>query len=505
MDPGESCKPAGRDARALQLVLVIITALCLVIGGFLVVEMTSKPGYSHLTSPAIIESMQSSETKQVAAAVAASATTSASSAASASRSLSPANTLQVTAQSDFAIHEYSHVFNRHAPHGFLQWLQMALEHKCVTTVDAYAQIYNDLQPWFARGRIHRSDLELPVDRSAKRNSYSNGSGFMLGLQDLFQRADVKSFEYLQNGWDEPISLPATDDYKNEIWDKPGDMFEHNSCLRETYDAGDGSRFSQMHSFFMSPDTFVSVNRLVPMFSQAKARCYKDLLIPLDHHISITQKGHVNDPIPWDKKKNVLFWRGATSDGHHGDRYPLWRQAHRVRLVDWAMQFGKDHPERVFDAGVEDSSSVEGPLMVDVGFHAIIQCDVGGCKELQDRFGVKKSVTFEKTKEFKYLLVVDGNSWPNRLQSYLETNSVILYNGIFNDWFNGQLKPWIHYVPVRLDLADLDDALQWLHEHDDDARRISENARALMRGMNEFKQLRCFTGLMFLEYAELYEA
>ncbi|KAI8618535.1 lipopolysaccharide-modifying protein, partial [Chytriomyces sp. MP71] len=129
----------------------------------------------------------------------------------------------------------------------------------------------------------------------------------------------------------------------------------------------------------------------------------------------------------------------------------------------------------------------------------------GCKELGERFPLKKHVSFDKTKEFKYLLVVDGNSWPNRLQSYLETNSVILYNGIFNDWFNGQLKPWIHFVPVRLDLADLDDTLRWLKEHDEEARQISENAKAFMHGMNEIKQLRCFVGLVFLEYAQLYEA
>ncbi|KAI8618534.1 hypothetical protein BC830DRAFT_933033 [Chytriomyces sp. MP71] len=78
---------------------------------------------------------------------------------------------------DFAVHDYSHIFSRSPPHGFNTWLQMALKDKCITTFEAYAQIYKDLQPWFARSRIHRTDLELPPGRTVNRHSYANGSDF----------------------------------------------------------------------------------------------------------------------------------------------------------------------------------------------------------------------------------------------------------------------------------------------------------------------------------------
>ncbi|KAI8613687.1 lipopolysaccharide-modifying protein [Chytriomyces sp. MP71] len=144
-------------------------------------------------------------------------------------------------------------------------------------------------------------------------------------------------------------------------------------------------------------------------------------------------------------------------------------------------------------------------MVDVGFHATYQCSTAVCQELKQRYPLKEKVSLEKTLEFKYLLVVDGNTWPNRIQQYIETNSVVLYNGIFEDWFLGQLKPWVHYIPVRVDLADLEEKLEWLQAHDEEAKRISKNARMFARGYNDIAQIKCYLGLLFVEYARLYDA
>ncbi|KAI8608642.1 glycosyl transferase family 90-domain-containing protein [Chytriomyces sp. MP71] len=402
---------------------------------------------------------------------------------------------------DFSIHEYTHIFNRPPPRGFAEWLKMVRHNQCLTTANAYAQIYNDLAPWFKAGSINASALTVPSGRSASQREYTSGSDFMLGLQTLLDKAGVKPFKYLVNEFDEPAVIPATDEFRDEVYANPQEMINHNACLQETYvDTG----LADAHSFFLNPDTYISFNKLVPVFSQVKPQCYKDLLIPMAHnHIALTQSGHTLDKVSWSQKKTVLFWRGSTTDGHHGVRWPKWRNAHRMRAGKWANSFQERFPERVFDAGVSDPSSVAGPLMVDVGFYAYIQCDNAGCQEMKEQYPLKEKVSFEKTLEFKYLLVLDGNSWPNRLQRYLDSNSVILYNGIFSDWFNGQLRPWIHYVPVRLDLADLDDVLHWLQEHDEEARKITVNAKALMAQINRMEQLRCYTGLIFLEYSSLY--
>ena len=46
----------------------------------------------------------------------------------------------------------------------------------------------------------------------------------------------------------------------------------------------------------------------------------------------------------------------------------------------------------------------------------------------------------------------------------------------HQWFYDELIPWEHYVPVAHDLSDLLEKIDWLREHDDEARRISEKAK-----------------------------
>lgn len=49
-----------------------------------------------------------------------------------------------------------------------------------------------------------------------------------------------------------------------------------------------------------------------------------------------------------------------------------------------------------------------------------------------------------------------------------------------DYIHDQIKPWVHYVPVKLDLSDLMEKLEWAETHQDEAKRIADNATTLMR-------------------------
>jgi hypothetical protein len=47
------------------------------------------------------------------------------------------------------------------------------------------------------------------------------------------------------------------------------------------------------------------------------------------------------------------------------------------------------------------------------------------------------------------------------------------------YFYDELIPWKHYVPVKADLSDLQEKIQWAKEHDAMAHEIAENARAFV--------------------------
>jgi len=52
-----------------------------------------------------------------------------------------------------------------------------------------------------------------------------------------------------------------------------------------------------------------------------------------------------------------------------------------------------------------------------------------------------------------------------------------------DYIHDQIQPWVHYVPVRSDLEDLLEKLEWAESHPEEAKQISENATELMRKLS----------------------
>ena len=52
-----------------------------------------------------------------------------------------------------------------------------------------------------------------------------------------------------------------------------------------------------------------------------------------------------------------------------------------------------------------------------------------------------------------------------------------------DYIHDHIKPWVHYVPVRSDLDDLMEKLEWAESHPQEAQQISENATELMRKLS----------------------
>ncbi|KAJ3242835.1 capsule-associated protein CAP1 [Chytriomyces hyalinus] len=417
--------------------------------------------------------------------------------------------------------DYELYFKKAAPPHFSLWSHFALQQGCLTNPADYAQIYHDLAPWFQNSRriTNESVSHIPNTRVVDfyDGNFHNANDFLTVLLDplrpLFQ-LNGKNFRFAVNNYDEPRMLPADAGFTGRYSDV-SDVFSHSACYRSKYDSiikdshtsdgfhllfGNASARGQ-HGFFQKPDSFTIINGNAPVFSQAKLDCFSDVAIPLSYHISIAAN-RVSDTVPWEHKKPVLFWRGSTTGGNYRTGSP-WQLYGRTRLMDWEKKWAAKFPDSTFDAAYE-APPLEKGLNVDVGFSGFAQTDEQSAALINATYGIKGSVNFEKTKQFKYLLVLDGNTWPSRLQSYLQTNSVILYNGIFTDFFNWNLVPWVHYVPVKLDFSDLEERLEWLMAHDAEAKAITLNAQKLMQRWSSMKQLQCYTGFALLEYSNLFE-
>lgn len=90
------------------------------------------------------------------------------------------------------------------------------------------------------------------------------------------------------------------------------------------------------------------------------------------------------------------------------------------------------------------------------------------------------MTLQQMALYKYVLVVDGWGPTNRVKHMLFLGSVLLMveSMEYNFYFIG-LMPWVHYIPVSHNdvKGDLITKVEWVKNHDDEARKIAANGRA----------------------------
>jgi len=88
--------------------------------------------------------------------------------------------------------------------------------------------------------------------------------------------------------------------------------------------------------------------------------------------------------------------------------------------------------------------------------------------------------YEQSK-YKYLVYVDGHCAACRYGFMMRLGSVILKveprQVADRMWYFPLLKPYVDHVPVKSDLSDLEEKIKWCREHDDECRKIGENAKA----------------------------
>jgi hypothetical protein len=82
--------------------------------------------------------------------------------------------------------------------------------------------------------------------------------------------------------------------------------------------------------------------------------------------------------------------------------------------------------------------------------------------------------------FKAVIDIDGNgnAWTGLFASLLGGSCVIKIESEqgLSQWYYDRLLPWVHYVPVRSDFSDLEDAVEWILGNDARAREIGEAGR-----------------------------
>ena len=88
---------------------------------------------------------------------------------------------------------------------------------------------------------------------------------------------------------------------------------------------------------------------------------------------------------------------------------------------------------------------------------------------------------------KFIIDIDGNSnaWSGLLTGLLSASCVIKVQSRhgFRQWYYGELIPWVHYIPVKADLSDLEETIDWLITHDYIAQQIAASGAAFAEALS----------------------
>lgn len=231
----------------------------------------------------------------------------------------------------------------------------------------------------------------------------------------------------QEEYDKLTEMPGKNDHANTPAGKEFDKLINSNCL--------GTR------------------SILCMLCTRKFHRDNILLTPLDDDTfnrGLTEVLSTFPQIPWESKLPIAYWRGGSS----GCEKPTLRH----RVVD--KLFGRGNTDVKFTPGGWPENDAVIPR----------EYFVSNRTDLAEHF------------KYKYIFIIDGNCIASAHQWVFGSGSVpIMITHPDNDyWFKKFLKPMVHYVPIAYDLSDLDEKLEWLAQHDEEAKHIAGNAVAFSK-------------------------
>ena len=93
------------------------------------------------------------------------------------------------------------------------------------------------------------------------------------------------------------------------------------------------------------------------------------------------------------------------------------------------------------------------------------------------------IPFRDFMKYRAIVDIDSNGASTRFGPLLCMNSVVIkVQPRFGSYWNHELEPWVHYVPVEWDLSDLQKQVDFAvsNKHQNQIRQIIRNANAWCR-------------------------
>jgi hypothetical protein len=89
--------------------------------------------------------------------------------------------------------------------------------------------------------------------------------------------------------------------------------------------------------------------------------------------------------------------------------------------------------------------------------------------------IKNYKSFSDLLKYKILIDIEGNGYSGRFKYLMYSKRPILFvDRIYTEYFYNDLKPFVHYIPVKNDLSDLIEKTNWAMNNYDESLKIANN-------------------------------
>jgi hypothetical protein len=206
------------------------------------------------------------------------------------------------------------------------------------------------------------------------------------------------------------------------------------------------------------------NDFLPFLSMNAKKGYADIpIFTFDDYdyISKHPRGKIDfDKInyDWETKKELAFFRGGSTGCG-------WDTNSNMRLK--AVQLSSMHPELIDAKLTQITNKMKVHKTRRAGFVS------------NKLFKIYPKIPQERYSDYKYILQIDGNVAAYRLAKTMLLGSVILIvQSDYSLWYQDLLEPFVHYVPIKSDLSNLVEMIEWCKLNDKKCKTIAKNAKKL---------------------------
>lgn len=172
---------------------------------------------------------------------------------------------------------------------------------------------------------------------------------------------------------------------------------------------------------------------------------------------------------WDSRSTTVLWRGATS-GAGLISSPEMAEDQLIPRVQLCMR----------------AKSIAG---TDIRIANIAQSDNPELdRERLSRVGIMgEHVPVEAWAGYKFAIDIDGNtnSFGTMLSRLILGCCVLKVSSPqdWRQWYYDSVGPWVHFVPIKSDLSDLAEKIEWCREHDQECQEIAVRGNTFAKSLN----------------------